>query len=264
MSHILNVSDWQTIRFIDIFSVSSQKAGTECHYFGHTDLYQLAFKIKGTTAIVYNGKPLDFSPNHAVYLPKETRPDIEYHKRFVSEGSSICLFFVAPCFLNRDAFSVPLPQNTASSLFHKLLWLWKSGKKDDFSLYSVFFELLSLVNAKLSDREKHPAFLREATEYLQAHACDAFIDFDMLAAHYGISADRFRRIFKRAENVSPLGFIAQIRLERIRTLLRETELSFTEIAGMTGFSDLNYFSRFFKKHTGVSASEYKYRYRGLF
>lgn len=60
MASVLNAASWQTVRFIDIFHVQSGAPGTKSNYFGHTDLYQLAFKIRGETAIVYGGKPLAF------------------------------------------------------------------------------------------------------------------------------------------------------------------------------------------------------------
>ncbi len=44
MASVLNAAHWQTVRFIDIFHVQSGAPGTKSNYFGHTDLYQLAFK----------------------------------------------------------------------------------------------------------------------------------------------------------------------------------------------------------------------------
>ncbi len=88
----------------------------------------------------------------------------------------------------------------------------------------------------------------------------AFTDFDALAAQFGMSADRFRRVFRENVGLSPLAFLAGAKTDKIKALLRENRYSLTEIAALTGFSDLNYFSRFFKKHTGLSASEYRKKY----
>lgn len=259
MASVLNAAHWQTVRFIDIFHVQSGAPGTKSNYFGHTDLYQLAFKIRGETAIVYDGKPLAFVPESVIYLPKETRPDVEYRKKIVTTGSSICMFFDAPLPLYPDAFALSPPNPALKELFHKLLHLWRSGK-NDFLLFGTFFELLSHIEAALCAPEFLPDFIGKATGYIVSHACDAFTDFDALAAQFGMSADRFRRVFRENVGLSPLAFLAGAKTDKIKALLRENRYSLTEIAALTGFSDLNYFSRFFKKHTGLSASEYRKKY----
>ena len=259
MASVLNAAHWQTVRFIDIFHVQSGAPGTKSNYFGHTDLYQLGFKIRGETAIVYGGKPLAFVPESVIYLPKETRPDVEYRKKIVTTGSSICMFFDAPLPLYPDAFALSPPNPALKELFHKLLHLWRSGK-NDFLLFGTFFELLSHIEAALCAPEFLPDFIGKATEHLVSHACDAFTDFDALAAQFGMSADRFRRVFRENVGLSPLAFLAGAKTDKIKALLRENRYSLTEIAALTGFSDLNYFSRFFKKHTGLSASEYRKKY----
>jgi AraC family L-rhamnose operon transcriptional activator RhaR/AraC family L-rhamnose operon regulatory protein RhaS len=51
--------------------------------------------------------------------------------------------------------------------------------------------------------------------------------------------------------------INQIRLEKAKRLLSVTNESVTRIAFLLGFSDSNYFSVYFKKHTGLSPREYR-------
>lgn len=169
------------------------------------------------------------------------------------------MFFDAPLPLYPDAFALSPPNPALKELFHKLLHLWKSGK-NDFLLFGTFFELLSHIEAALCAPEFLPDFIGKATGYIVSHACDAFTDFDALAAQFGMSADRFRRVFRENVGLSPLAFLAGAKTDKIKALLRENRYSLTEIAALTGFSDLNYFSRFFKKHTGLSASEYRKKY----
>ena len=52
-------------------------------------------------------------------------------------------------------------------------------------------------------------------------------------------------------------YLTEIRMNRARELLAGTELSMKEICGEVGYSDPNYFSRIFKKHTGLTPTEYK-------
>jgi AraC-like DNA-binding protein len=49
----------------------------------------------------------------------------------------------------------------------------------------------------------------------------------------------------------------RLKIDRARTLLHTTDLSIFEIAKHLGYDDQSYFSRLFKKHTGVSPRTYK-------
>ena len=46
-------------------------------------------------------------------------------------------------------------------------------------------------------------------------------------------------------------------MNRAKELLRETDLPVTEICQAVGYSDQNYFSRVFKKHTRMGPNEYR-------
>ena len=67
------------------------------------------------------------------------------------------------------------------------------------------------------------------------------------------------RIFKRAWGVSPLEYHTEHRLKMARSLLHNTPQSVKEIAAALGFPDQYYFSRIFKRHTGVSPRNYRIR-----
>lgn len=64
-------------------------------------------------------------------------------------------------------------------------------------------------------------------------------------------------IFKKSMNRSISQYINDVRINKSKELITETSDSFYKIAGECGFSDPNYFSYVFKKHTGVTPSMYK-------
>ena len=75
----------------------------------------------------------------------------------------------------------------------------------------------------------------------------------------GYCTDHFRRLFRRAYGESPLEYLTSLRVNFAKRLLRENDcLHYTvaQIATMSGFSDISYFSRVFKKCTGVSPRAY--------
>ncbi len=78
-------------------------------------------------------------------------------------------------------------------------------------------------------------------------------------AKAGYCTDHLRRLFRRAFGESPLEYLITLRVNYAKKLLRENDcLRYTvaQIAAMAGFSDISYFSRIFKKRTGVSPRAY--------
>lgn len=73
-----------------------------------------------------------------------------------------------------------------------------------------------------------------------------------LARVSGVSAGHFARSFKQAFGVPPHRYLLTRRIEQAVTLLRDTELSITEIAFGTGWSSLGTFGRTFRDITGES------------
>lgn len=63
--------------------------------------------------------------------------------------------------------------------------------------------------------------------------------------------------FKEATGTTPIDYLISIRIQKAITLMREEGLSLTAIALAVGFNDSNYFSRCFKKQTGMSPRSYR-------
>ncbi|EAR09052.1 GlxA family transcriptional regulator [Reinekea blandensis] len=83
------------------------------------------------------------------------------------------------------------------------------------------------------------------------------ISLAQLAAVAGQSERQIRRRFSEATKESPMQYVQKVRLEEARALLRETNLSVTEIASSCGFTGVAYFARVFRQSTGMSAGEYR-------
>ncbi|HMC53848.1 MAG TPA: helix-turn-helix transcriptional regulator [Gemmatimonadaceae bacterium] len=73
-----------------------------------------------------------------------------------------------------------------------------------------------------------------------------------LAQVSGVSEAHFARSFKQAFGVPPHRYLLTRRVERAKTLLRDTDLSITEIAFQTGWESLGTFTRTFGDITGGS------------
>jgi transcriptional regulator GlxA family with amidase domain len=82
-----------------------------------------------------------------------------------------------------------------------------------------------------------------------------------LARISGVSQAHFARSFKQAFGIPPHRYLLTRRIERAAALLRDTELSITEIAFRTGWESLGTFGRTLRDVTGESPGEIRARRR---
>lgn len=98
--------------------------------------------------------------------------------------------------------------------------------------------------------------IRMVINIINAHINEP-IDLDNCARMCFVSRERFNHMFKEQTGIAPLQYINRIRIERAKQLLSDSGLSVSECAETLGFSDVNYFSRLFRKQTGTSPSKYR-------
>lgn len=92
--------------------------------------------------------------------------------------------------------------------------------------------------------------------YMSQHLSQE-LDLTIVAAASGFSPFHFHRIFKAMTGETPQAYINRLRLEKAANfLVKSTSTSITEIAFLCGFSSSAVFARSFKKHYGLSASQY--------
>ncbi|WP_240705095.1 GlxA family transcriptional regulator [Pacificoceanicola onchidii] len=75
-----------------------------------------------------------------------------------------------------------------------------------------------------------------------------------IAAELGISVRQLERLFGRYFNTSPSRYYMELRLDRARNLLMQTELSVSEIAIASGFQSVGHFSRLYRRSFGTTPS----------
>lgn len=88
-----------------------------------------------------------------------------------------------------------------------------------------------------------------AVRYLATHPGEPF-SLERLAAHCGLSASRLGHLFRDQLDASPRSYSEKIRLDFAQDLLRQTNLSVTEVAAEVGFDDPLYFSRRYRRMFG--------------
>lgn len=78
-----------------------------------------------------------------------------------------------------------------------------------------------------------------------------------LADKYGISVSRLSELLKQHFQLSFSEYIVSKRVQKAKELLADEKLSIDAIAEAVGYNDYFYFTKVFKKNTGISPSKYR-------
>ena len=91
---------------------------------------------------------------------------------------------------------------------------------------------------------------------INLHISDSDFTAEMLAAEVGISRANMHRKMKAMTGITATDFMRNIRMEQAVRLLMEQKVNVTQVAYSVGYASLPYFSTAFKKHFGLSPTEY--------
>ncbi len=72
-----------------------------------------------------------------------------------------------------------------------------------------------------------------------------------------MSRSNLMRVFRKATGQTPIDYLVRLRIQRAMEMLRNTDLSITEIALEVGFNDSNYFTRQFRRILGESPRSFR-------
>jgi signal transduction histidine kinase/DNA-binding LacI/PurR family transcriptional regulator/AraC-like DNA-binding protein len=98
--------------------------------------------------------------------------------------------------------------------------------------------------------------VRRAMVYLHEHYAEPLTRKD-IAEHISLSTRHLDRCFCEQLGITPITYLNRFRIRQAKRLLRNSTLNMSEIAASVGFSDSAYFSRVFRRETGMSPTDYR-------
>ena len=102
---------------------------------------------------------------------------------------------------------------------------------------------------------QHNKLLSDICKYISEHYTEKIL-LDNICFLFGTNKTTLCQTFKEEYGITILGYIDQLKIKDAKKLLLAQKLSITQISEKLGFSSIHYFCRHFKKHTGMSPSEY--------
>lgn len=110
------------------------------------------------------------------------------------------------------------------------------------------------------DGEVQSRHVRERAEEVRAFLEANFardLDIDEVARAASLSPFYLTRIFKARYGVPPYRYLISVRIQRASELLRDSSFTVTQICHRSGFNSLSHFITTFRRHTGMSPSQYR-------
>lgn len=191
--------------------------------------------------------------------PREERdiPVLSYHPN----PPQIELYRLAPAYVPSGILHGELHSpDYVFDLFEKLESLWNRGSEHQQVLSRSI--LLEIILELLDDRPRTrtgsdsttglASSVRKRLDVLSKLPVNEITSIQSELGQLGYSYAHLCRIFRKTYGVTPVGYINAIRMERAKKLLRDTNLSISQVAYRVGFDNPAYFSRLFSKVVGIS------------
>lgn len=122
-------------------------------------------------------------------------------------------------------------------------------------LLMQFYETISHKTLFADNNSARNDLLSEILSYMNKRITEP-ITIEEICHEFFISRSSLQALFKTHLNTSPKNYLLNIKLQKSKELIRQSQYTISEIAYMLGFSSIHYFSRLFKKYFNTTPSAY--------
>lgn len=137
---------------------------------------------------------------------------------------------------------------------------------DDYTLQRIRLRLESLLTDLVeSARDKEAVPTRKEAKWdAEYHGVIDFmcknlsrpLTLEDIAEKCSMSVSKLKLLFREKRGIGPISCLIELKIEEAKRLIEEGRMNITEISCALGFSSVHYFSRQFKKSTGMSPTEF--------
>lgn len=228
--HIISISDIETIE-----NDHSEKGGEH--------------KTELIMAIKFGNKEDTEKAVHAFFEGIAETPNVQNTViNILSIISEICASYgknIATLLQDEDLF---LSLSHANSLSRSELLMTKLALRANES-------------AQGARENSHIQFVENAKRIIKENYANPLFGLEQVTDEISVSPAYFSTTFKKETGISFVQYLTNVRLEKAKEMLKNTNAKTYEIAEKTGFSEPNYFSFIFRKNIGISPSQYRNKHR---
>ncbi|MEF3303202.1 helix-turn-helix transcriptional regulator [Paenibacillus sp. GYB003] len=138
---------------------------------------------------------------------------------------------------------------------------WTAPLKRKAVLFELIRHVLDLIPEQLISVSVSPKrrMLNTILQYIEGNIAEN-VTVEQLAGLLHYNPNYFIRFFKAEMNMTPMQYIAKVRVEKAKRLLLSTDSTLAEIGRKVGL-EVHYLSRVFKKYSNMSPGEFRNRNR---
>lgn len=125
------------------------------------------------------------------------------------------------------------------------------------NLWCVFEQLFNIHKNFANKKIYEPKLIQNIETFLLENVSEPITN-TMLSEKFGFVPSYLSKLFKSYKGISPTEYLTSLRIQKAKDLIiANPQIMAKEIAEKIGYSDPHYFSRIFKKETGIWPTEYK-------
>lgn len=158
-----------------------------------------------------------------------------------------------------DYLLKPSAKEDLIAVLEEAVWLSRGRTQEkDFSVRNALQSKEMQEKDEKSDSMKNQALAEHIRVYLETHYMED-ISLQDAAEQLHYSDAYFCRFFKQNFDKSFIMYLSELRIEKAKELLADITVNIKEIGQEVGYRDSSYFTKVFKRITGVTPSEYRYQ-----
>ncbi len=226
--------------------------------------FAINYVQRGDAIFEQNGKRYEIYPGDVFFCRENCSQRIKVGnagylvKRYVELGGTLLSTMLSVVGLSDCDYMKPPTDWSAKRIrrFFTAIYEGMRLKPFDFKEETSADAYRLLVELSKQSMPNYPPALRNCISYIKRNM-QQDISLGDICNENALSTTHCNRLFKKYTNKSPIAFLQHRRMEFAGNLLRNSALLVKEIAFMSGYEDPFYFSTQFKKHFGVSPSNYR-------
>lgn len=219
----------------------------------------LALHLSGRKKYVFEGNKILYTDkNDVIFMPENSNYTVESGAE--ERGNCYAVNFKISEKIKFEPFVLNMGDSVTDKFkqAEKAFRLKSAGyeMRCKANLYSVICAMLAKYEKKYVPKRTEK-IIEPAVKYIHENYISENISVEYLAEMCGVSTVYLRNIFQKCKNTTPIKYINNLKLERAKELLLSGYYSVPRISELSGFGNESYFCRYFKKATGMTATEYR-------
>ena len=237
---------------MELIFAGENKNVVDCPEHSHSG-FEIIITFFGKGKTLADGREITVDDGSVVVIPPKMS-----HRHVTEEKFSDIFIQFYDHILPNEVLTFRDETKTIENLCRIIYTNWLKKEKNYKAISENLMGALYEYIVKFQKSNVRYEFIESFKNALAAGLSNPEFSISEASRRLGVSFDYMRHCFKEEMGVTPLEYLTALRIKQAKCCFRTNKaFSVSYVAGLCGFSDQYYFSRCFKKLTGLSPKEYK-------